>query len=158
MKLTKLVSISALTLAAMSAFAGGGGNPQLISDLQKLESDLKSDLAGSQVTTQEWQALGTAINNIVAVAHKPSQQSVEILEQDIKAARSNGTITAAERKQILIAFLNVTASAGIPQSDLTALANACLAIEASSNITSQEVQVLVSDILAIVNDLPNVNP
>jgi len=157
MKLTKLAMFAAVTVFATSAFAQSTGS-QLQKDVQKFRADLKADVAGSSVTTQEWQNLDAAIKAILATAHKPSQSSVDHLYTVITAAFADGVITSAERSQIALAFAAVAASAGVTTSEAQALRAALVAIYTSSNITKADLQVLLNDVRAIIKDLPDPRP
>ena len=155
MKLFKPTLLVALSAVTLGAFAQTGGSGQLKSDVNKLTIDLKADVANSDVTQTELQALQGSFEAIVAIAHKPNPAAVTNLKNVVKAARADGTITAAEKKEISAAIAAVVASSGVPASDVTAFETDLKAVYVSSNFTKAQLRQLLGDLKAIFNDLPD---
>jgi len=156
-KLIKFTILSALCVLSTASFAQSSPF-QLIKDLAKFNTDLRTDLAGSKITVQELKDLDVAVLEILFTAHRPSQTSLTNLNAVVKAALADGVITPAEQAQITAAFDAVLTSAGVTTTELQSLHNALAAIIASAHITPAEVQVLIGDITAILKDLADPRP
>ena len=155
MKTIKLSFVIVLATAALGAYAQQGSTlTALQQDVNKLMTDVKADVANSDVTQQELVNLQTAVASIVSTAHKPDPTDLSQLVTLLKAVKASGTITAAQKRQIAYDLNLTLASAGISTNQVAAMKQAVMAIYTSSNVSKAEFQQILFDVEAILADLP----
>jgi len=109
-------------------------------NVQKLKSDLLSIKQGSQVTTEQKQALKNDLMAMADGATKPDQALVQTLANDLSQAMSDGKMTTTEKAKLAKDLEAVMNCANIPLSEVQAAITDAQAILAASGIMQQEVR------------------
>lgn len=134
-------------------------NPQLTTDLQKLQTETHAILAKSQVTVAQMVALQDDLQSIAkAETSAPSQATVQAFQTDLQGI--SGTLpTDAQKTQLETDYKAMLQSAGVTDSTLIDKAiSDSEAIVTASGITSDDLANLAADRKAIQTDLTSANP
>lgn len=127
-------------------------------NINKLASDLSAIKQGSQVTTEQKQALKNDLMAMADGATKPDQALVQQLANDLSAAMSDGTIDNKEKAKLSNDLYLVMNSANIPMDEVNqAIADAKVILEASG-VAKADVQTIVADLKAIGTEAKNNAP
>jgi hypothetical protein len=134
-------------------------NPQLTTDLQKLQTDTHAILARSQVTVAQMVALQDDLQSIAkAETSAPSQATVQAFQTDLKGF-AGALPTDAQKTQLENDYKAMLQSAGVTDTTLIDKAiNDAEAIVASSGITSDDLATIAADRKAIQTDLTSADP
>lgn len=155
MKIKQLAAFALLALpfAGFAAFQSPTSGQEK-ADIDKLITDVRTVAGSSDVTQSEIQALRNAVNVIVSTANKPDPATVTAFISIVKSAKAAGSITQAEKAQIYKAGMAVLTSANVSVAEVKAVMACAKAIWSSTNVTPEDLQLIRSDVVTIVSDLP----
>lgn len=125
-------------------------DPQLQQNLDKLKSDLQSVHGKSQVTKEQKQAISKSLTAILAVANKPSQESVQTLANDLTKFLADKKLGAAEVLTLTKDIATLLSSANISQEDALQLKADVQVVLKATNLTQADIKMLQQDIQAVV--------
>lgn len=127
-------------------------------NLQKLQADLQAIQQGSQVTTEQKQALKNDLMAMAEGATKPDPALVQQLANDLSEAIADGSIDNKEKAQLANDLQKVMTSANIPPEEVNQAIADAQAILTASGVDKSEVQTIVSDLKAIATEAKNNAP
>jgi len=119
-------------------------------NIKRLQSDLSAIKSGSQVTTEQKQALQQDLMAMAEGATKPNAALVEQLANDLAAAMSDGNISNKELIKLTDDLEAVMNSANISKAQVTQAVTDAQAILKASGVSQSDAQAVVNDLNAIV--------
>ena len=119
-------------------------------NFEKLFTDLAAIHAKSEVTKDQVVKLTADVKAVLAVAVRPSATTIVKLRTDTRAAVADKVITPAEKATLAYDVQNVLISAHVPATLAKAVAADVKSIYSSTNITQDDIRLVVSDITAII--------
>lgn len=126
------------------------GNGVQRANVQKLVTDLTAIHAKSSVTQAQITTFYLDLKAATVNAVRPSATTVDRLRIDAKKAAADHKLSDAEKAQLTKDVQNVLVSAHIPLNLAKAVANDAKAIFSATNITADDVKLIVGDVNAIV--------
>ncbi|MBL8204511.1 MAG: hypothetical protein JNM09_09805 [Blastocatellia bacterium] len=144
--------------AARTKPTGSNLSPTQQQNIQKLQADLQAIKQGSQVTTEQKQALKNDLMAMADGATKPDPALVQQLANDLSEAIADGSIDSKEKAQLANDLQKVMNSAGIPPEEVNQAIADAQAILASSGVDKSAVQTIVNDLKAIATEAKNNAP
>mgnify|MGYP007071127560 CR=1 FL=1 len=133
-------------------------SPTQQQNLQKLQADLQAIKQGSQVTTEQKQALKNDLLAMADGATKPDQALVQQLANDLADAMSDGSIDSKEKAKLANDLQKIMNSANIPPEEVNQAIADAQAILTSSGVDKSDVQTIVNDLKAIATEAKNNAP
>lgn len=122
-------------------------------NLKALESDLKAIKTGSQVTQAQKDALKSSLSALAEGAVRPDPALVQTLTDDLSKALSDGVISDTEKVKLASDLQKILNSANIPVNEVTTAIAAAQVILQASNIDRGDVEKIMNDLNAIVNEV-----
>jgi hypothetical protein len=127
-------------------------SPIQMANLQELGNDLAAIHGQSDATPEQWASFFQTGAAVLDGASKPSSASVSLLAADYKLFSADGNISEIEQKKLDKDVDNVLASANIPRAEWDAFVDAALELHDASNTTTEQLQELKNDLIAVVNE------
>ncbi len=118
-------------------------------NLQQLQQDLLALQQGSQVTSEQKQALKNSLLVLAEGTTRPDTALVQQLATDLSTALTDQSLSNQEKLQLSNDLQAVMNSANIPKYEVEQAIEDAKAILTASNITQQDVQKIVNDLKAI---------
>ncbi len=122
-------------------------------NIDRLVNDLRYIKAGSQITQTQKDKLVNDLKILAQGTTKPSSESVDKLSTDLSAALADGQLSKNEQVQLINDVEKVLNSANIPMSEIDAVIKGAQEIMTASGITKEGIQIIVSDLKAIAEEL-----
>jgi hypothetical protein len=133
---------------------GGTQDAQLTTDLQKLQTDLKADVAGSTVTDAQRYALGNDIRTITQAGVTIDRTALKTVADNLLTALADGTYDSSADKAAAIktAFAAAFTGTSVDQTQVTQAYTDFVAVARGLNLTSAELTTQAADNTAIQAD------
>ncbi|MBI3879974.1 MAG: hypothetical protein HY301_07900 [Verrucomicrobia bacterium] len=124
-------------------------SPTQQQNLKQLQTDLGSIKSGSQVTTEQKQALAKSLRAMADGATKPNPALTQQLANDLSQAVADGKLSVPEKMKLSQDLTAVMNSANIPPAEVNQAIADAQVILVASGVTKAEVQKVAADCQAI---------